>query len=118
MSSSIFTTKCADVIIPVGSQYSRIVQGEFETQDAQSILIIAPANASGEIPFQIQVCAKGQATETDLFSDLYDQQDNPVLAPTASKAKQYDFPAWGSWRIKSAAPVATATSFQVSKSHY
>jgi predicted secreted protein len=114
---SLFTTKVADLTILLGDQYSRIVQGEFETQDTLSLTIVAPAEMSGDIPFQIQVCAKGMAKSTDVFSNLIDDNDNPVLAPSAGKAKTFLYPSWGSWRIKAGQAVTVETTFQVAKVH-
>lgn len=114
----LFTTKVRNLTIPEGSQYSDVVQGEFETQDAETITLIAPADMDNAIPFQIQVSGNPLATSEDSFSDLEDQNGTPILAPPSGKAREYVKPAWPSWRIKAGAAVVAETTFQVHKTHY
>jgi hypothetical protein len=114
----LFTSKVRDLVIPIGEDaVSPVVQGVFETQDAQAILIICPLNADGG-DFVIEVSDSEQADEDSDFFTLTDDNGNAVLAPKPGCAKSYPLPAWPSWRIKAPAGVSVETVFSVFKSHY
>lgn len=116
--TQIFTTKVRDLVIPIGENVcSPIVQGDFETGDAQSISIITPVNAD-QGTFYIEIAEKGDAESTDDFFPLEDNNGNFILAPSPGRAKEYQLPSWPSWRIRAAAAVSIETTFKIMKSHY
>lgn len=117
MTATRYVTKVRDLIILAGDQYSAIVQGEFETMDAESIIMDADADNDNATPFQIQICSNLRATVSDAFGSLEDQSGNPILAPSAGKVREFIYPAWPSWRIKAGAAVAKESKFRISKSH-
>lgn len=115
--SSQFTTKVCDLLIPIGANaVTPVVQGDFTTQDAETITIFTPSNAD-PVPFHIQLAPSGTALDSDDFYDLRDENGDLVLLGAAGEAKEFHFPAWPSWRIKAGSPVSRDTVFPVFKSH-
>lgn len=116
--TQLFTSKVRDLVIPIGNDaVSPVVQGVFETQDAQAILIITPSDADSQ-DYIIEISPVEMATDLDEFFPLVDDNGNTVLAPPPGYSKNYPLPTWPSWRIRGLAAASKETTFQVFKSHY
>lgn len=117
MFSTAFTTKVRDLVIPIGEDaISPVVQGDFETNDAEALMIVSrPTNEP--IDGHLQVAGSGVATELSDFYDLEDTDGYLVFTPNPGRARVYKMLPMPSWRIKLDAVTSQENVFEVYKIH-
>lgn len=116
MIASLFTTKVCDILIALGELGSTVMQSEFTTQDAESLLFMTPEDAN-DGPYGIEVCDDPVPNNNSTWFTLVDSSGTPIILPDPGKAAQLAPITFPSWRIKPTQPASADTTFKLWKTH-
>lgn len=122
MSGTLFLAPVADLVIPIGTALSNIVQSAVHTEDAEKIIIFSPAVLDVGYYYKIEVCADAHAVVGSTWAILTDQDGFDVICANIGRARSLDNFVLPSWRLRAydvndnVVNVAADRTFKVHKS--
>jgi hypothetical protein len=108
-----------DLLIPNGAAVSNILRGNEVYEDADAIMLIAPAVIGGALTYLVEVSDDPKATAASTFRTLQVGDDTfaDLVPPPQAKAKVvYELAAAPAFRIKASGNVAADLTFKATKS--